>query len=916
MPKTEDGFDVLHDYTADASGNVGMTPDRFQANLEDIAAYLGDVLTESEVNALIEDLNDTDLTVTVTDNTVTLHSSTGADVVLPLASDLKAGLLSKEDKAKIDTIAESADDNTQVMQDIAANAADILANAAAATSAANAAAANAQELADRVPVGNAGQANGAATLGSNSELAETQIPSGLIRSKGDWDAATNTPELSDGSGTFGDWHRVSEEGATSLDGIATWLRDDIVWRDENVWRRIGSSAGAVSSSISITDDASVGGFGQTNVHGGSKWRAHWTRDQRAIVIYGDQSELGFDPAGDSWGPFVVPWDAATNGNITAMYAGINYLLILTDLATGNLFHMGATDDGQGGRGATSGTTLVPARITQFVTDSVKIVSVKTEANVGNTEKFWFAITTTGLLYSCGYSGATHTMGYNNTSDISTPRKMTYSDGTTEIANVAEVSCCTAYAPVWARLTTGVALRWGAGTDGAHGNNGTTVMTWPDALETSHGSGVDRTDIAQVVTVGAAVTVTRAASWLLTTAGKIECAGAHNNGIGDGAALGATDAVTFQTAAGTIDTLTVTSIHGGGGSTPICAAITSAGNGYIVGYVEDGLIGDGSTSNVSSFTALSGLPSGFGAALTNIRIAGGFSTNARQTIYLEATISGSKRIASIGYGGSYATATGSADISEASRTWVEIVGAFAAVQSWQSVGQAVEYGIELIDVDGRLWYAGGNDQGQGGVQVGNLHSVPYMQPCMLSGDRVAKAPTHRGIYSAVTEYSYNDEVTQSGSTWRYINATATTGNAPPTLPTTSNTYWLLSAQKGDAGYANILFDFDGGSGALAAGTVVRIPISFDCTIEEATLIADQSGSAVVDVWKDVFANYPPTVADTITASAKPTLSAATTAQDGTLTGWTTSIAAGDVLVAYLESVSGIVNLILNLKVQRS
>ena len=55
----------------------------------------------------------------------------------------------------------------------------------------------------------------------------------------------------------------------------------------------------------------------------------------------------------------------------------------------------------------------------------------------------------------------------------------------------------------------------------------------------------------------------------------------------------------------------------------------------------------------------------------------------------------------------------------------------------------------------------------------------------------------------------------------------------------------------------------------------------------------SGSIVIDVWKDTYANFPPTVADTITASAKPTLSSATKSDDTTLTGWTTAVTAGDV-----------------------
>lgn len=61
-----------------------------------------------------------------------------------------------------------------------------------------------------------------------------------------------------------------------------------------------------------------------------------------------------------------------------------------------------------------------------------------------------------------------------------------------------------------------------------------------------------------------------------------------------------------------------------------------------------------------------------------------------------------------------------------------------------------------------------------------------------------------------------------------------------------------------------------------------------------------GSAVIDIWKDTHANYPPTVADSICASAKPTLSSVSKYEDTTLTGWTTAIAAGDWLVFHLES----------------
>jgi len=80
--------------------------------------------------------------------------------------------------------------------------------------------------------------------------------------------------------------------------------------------------------------------------------------------------------------------------------------------------------------------------------------------------------------------------------------------------------------------------------------------------------------------------------------------------------------------------------------------------------------------------------------------------------------------------------------------------------------------------------------------------------------------------------------------------------------------------------------------------VRVP--FNCTITGWYLTADQSGSLVVDIWKDIYANFPPTVADTITASAKPTLSSTIKAYSTTLTGWTTTITEGDYLFINVDS----------------
>lgn len=73
-----------------------------------------------------------------------------------------------------------------------------------------------------------------------------------------------------------------------------------------------------------------------------------------------------------------------------------------------------------------------------------------------------------------------------------------------------------------------------------------------------------------------------------------------------------------------------------------------------------------------------------------------------------------------------------------------------------------------------------------------------------------------------------------------------------------------------------------------------------------------GSIVIDIWKDTYANYPPTVADTITAAAKPTLSAVNKNENTTLTGWTTTFSAGDVFGFNVDSVSGLTKVSLTLE----
>jgi hypothetical protein len=97
-----------------------------------------------------------------------------------------------------------------------------------------------------------------------------------------------------------------------------------------------------------------------------------------------------------------------------------------------------------------------------------------------------------------------------------------------------------------------------------------------------------------------------------------------------------------------------------------------------------------------------------------------------------------------------------------------------------------------------------------------------------------------------------------------------------------------------------FIIDGGGSVIATGEKGHVELSFAMAISGWTILADQAGSIVVDVWKGAYNNFPPTNADSIAGTEKPTLSLAQNNQDLSLTTWTTAVAAGDILTFEVES----------------
>ena len=112
--------------------------------------------------------------------------------------------------------------------------------------------------------------------------------------------------------------------------------------------------------------------------------------------------------------------------------------------------------------------------------------------------------------------------------------------------------------------------------------------------------------------------------------------------------------------------------------------------------------------------------------------------------------------------------------------------------------------------------------------------------------------------------------------------------------------LLGAETAAEADRSVVLSLDGGGSPISTGQKGFIACPFAGTIKRWTLVADQSGSIVIDVWKTSYLAAPPTVADTIAGAEKPTLAAAQKNEDASLSSWKTPVLAGDVFGFNVDS----------------
>lgn len=184
---------------------------------------------------------------------------------------------------------------------------------------------------------------------------------------------------------------------------------------------------------------------------------------------------------------------------------------------------------------------------------------------------------------------------------------------------------------------------------------------------------------------------------------------------------------------------------------------------------------------------------------------------------------------------------------------------------------------------------------------------------IGGLGVSGINTFCGNVGTGTKTYYNIAYSGSDPLIHATGGDAAHNNVQPTLLLN----YIIATENIDANLAlgSVGIVNDGGGAVISTGNKGFLYCPYAGTITAATLIADQSGSCVIDVWK---AAYPtvPTVANTITASAKPTLSSAQVGQDSTLTGWTTSVSTGDVIGFNVDSASTITRVALTLSITKA
>lgn len=127
----------------------------------------------------------------------------------------------------------------------------------------------------------------------------------------------------------------------------------------------------------------------------------------------------------------------------------------------------------------------------------------------------------------------------------------------------------------------------------------------------------------------------------------------------------------------------------------------------------------------------------------------------------------------------------------------------------------------------------------------------------------------------------------------------------------NTDWELEFETKNQ-IITINFIIDGGGTEITTGIKGHLIVDNNLEVLEWAIVADQSGSIVVDVNRATFANYPTTAS--IAGTELPTITTSTKGEDRTLTSWS-DIDDGDILEFEVDSITDIERVTVALKCRK-
>jgi hypothetical protein len=149
---------------------------------------------------------------------------------------------------------------------------------------------------------------------------------------------------------------------------------------------------------------------------------------------------------------------------------------------------------------------------------------------------------------------------------------------------------------------------------------------------------------------------------------------------------------------------------------------------------------------------------------------------------------------------------------------------------------------------------------------------------------------------------------------------------PTSPVSGDTYvfnnttyryngyaWLIGARNVGGAFGCVI---DNTPNTYTTGFKTSVVMPYDGTISSWTIIGDQTGSTSVDIWKTTYASYPSDVTTSITGGNYITLINQLKNTDSALTGWTKNFSNGDIYQFYVNSVSALDKITINILTNRT